>query len=65
MDVGRGWAVGAGRGDTGDDGGHNAPRPERPAAARSFPGSCHPSQAARLLPPLHGLPARPFLLDLR
>jgi hypothetical protein len=66
MDDGRGRAVGAGRGHAGDDGGHGAPRPRGSAAARPLSGPPrHPAQAARLLPPLHGLPARPLLLCLK
>jgi hypothetical protein len=55
--------VGAGRGDPGDDGGHGAPRPGGPPAAGALTGlPGHPPQAARLLPPLHGVPSGPHLL---
>lgn len=66
MDVGGGRAVGAGRGDAGDDGGDGAPRPGGPFAAGHLPGAPrHPPQAARLLPPVHGVPFRPQLLRRR
>lgn len=65
MDDGQGREVGAGRGVPGDDGGHGAPGPGRPVAPRPLAGPPrHPHQAARLLPPLHGIPARPRLQPL-
>lgn len=66
MDVGGGRAVGAGRGDAGNDGGDGAPGPRGPLAARPVPGPPrHPPQAARLLPPVYGVPARPNFLRRR
>jgi hypothetical protein len=63
MDVGGGRPVGAGCGDPGDDGGHGAPRPGGPPAAGALTGlPHHPSQAARLLPPVHGVPSGTHLL---